>query len=202
MQETDLSILSTINETLSENPDARQREIASRTSLSLGMTNAVLRRFAEKGWIMMRRISTRNIRYVLTPAGMNELARRSARYMRRTFSNIRDCYDSVEEHIRQAKKDGYTSVILYGESDISFLIDYACRQERLPFSVVRTLRHKPRTEAEAAAQVQAGPESIPKVPAKVFGIVSELACCGAEDALLQQGCIGVYELAGKGKEEK
>jgi DNA-binding MarR family transcriptional regulator len=182
MQENDLSILSDISKTLSENPAAGQREIAKKSSLSLGMTNALLRRFAEKGWILMNRISARNIRYVLTPEGMNELARRSYHYMKRTFGELRDFYDTIGTGIRRAKKAGNTAAVLYGKSDIAFIIESVCRRENIPFTSVSPLQCSDR---------------LPMVPEGTLGSIAESVCPGAEAALREQGCVSVYELAGK-----
>jgi hypothetical protein len=55
---------------------------------------------------MAKRLSTRNIRYILTPEGMNELAHRSYHYMRRTFTEVQECAAAVEAHIMQAKALG------------------------------------------------------------------------------------------------
>jgi hypothetical protein len=133
MPNTDYILLSNMNSTLSANPGAKQREIATGMGLSLGMTNIVLRKFAAKGWVLVKRLSPRNVRYALTPEGMNELTHRSYSYMRRTFAEVRDCGAAVEIRIAEARKSGYTKVELYGESDIAFIFEWACRLAGLEF---------------------------------------------------------------------
>ena len=56
-----------------------------------GITADVRRRGAHRSAGEVRWLSARNIRYILTPEGMNELAHRSYHYMRRTFTEVREC---------------------------------------------------------------------------------------------------------------
>ncbi len=51
--DTELSLIESLGEAQCTQARITQRELASRTGLSLGMTNALLRRFAEKGWVKL-----------------------------------------------------------------------------------------------------------------------------------------------------
>src|SRR5574344_697527 len=128
MSDSDLSILSDINTTLSQNPDATQRDIAAQNGLSLGMTNAILRRFSAKGWILTKQISAKKICYMLTPEGMQLLAKRSYHYIQRTFDVINEYRNAVMDFVQGKKDDGITEIILIGNSDMEFLIEYACAE--------------------------------------------------------------------------
>jgi len=176
----DLTLLSNIRTTLDANPGAKQREIAAGMGLSLGMTNAVLRRFANKGWIMSKKISARNIRYILTPDGMNELAHRSYNYVRRTFKEVRDCGTAVEQRIMQAKEQGCTKVLLYGESDIAFIIEWACRRAGVEFVQMSV------------------PEKWTSPPDGGLGIVGETVDPALMEKLRAQGWNSVYDTAAAG----
>jgi len=124
--DSDLNLLSQVQKTLNQNPNANQRELARSANLSLGMTNALLRRFTDKGWLYMKKISTRNIQYVLTADGINELARRSSRYFKRTARLMRDYRDYITKVIADSVNNGCKKVLLVGETDLMFLFDSAC----------------------------------------------------------------------------
>lgn len=126
--DSDLNLLSQVQKTLNQNPNANQRELAKSANLSLGMTNALLRRFTDKGWLYMKKISTRNIQYVLTSDGINELARRSSRYFKRTARLMRDYITKV---IADSVNDGCKQVLIVGETDLMFLFDFACTDARI-----------------------------------------------------------------------
>ncbi len=72
------------------------------------------------------------MQYVLTPAGVQELARRSCRYLKRTMRVARDYKDEVSKIIRNAKQNGCTRVLLVGHTDLDFIIEYACSLYALP----------------------------------------------------------------------
>lgn len=106
-------------------PKVRQRDLAEIAGLSLGMTNAILKRLAEKGWITVRRINSRNIRYAVTPEGMDELVRRSYGYFKRTIKHVVRYRTTLEQFARQLSRDGYHTIILVGESDLDFIVEHA-----------------------------------------------------------------------------
>ncbi len=123
MNEKEIEILTNIN----KNPQTlSQRELARNSGLSLGMTNAVLKRLVQKGLLMVRKVNNRNIRYVVTPAGMEEITRRSYRYFKRTLKNVAEYKDRIEQLLVQIKADGYNGLVLVGSSDIDFIVEYLC----------------------------------------------------------------------------
>ena len=84
----------------------RQRDLARVAGLSLGMTNAILKRLAHKGWLVIRKVNNRNILYAVTPAGSDEIARRSYRYFKRTIKNVVDYKDAIERLVADAQAEG------------------------------------------------------------------------------------------------
>ncbi|HTO23188.1 MAG TPA: winged helix-turn-helix transcriptional regulator [Spirochaetia bacterium] len=111
-----------------------QRELANRTGLSLGMTNALLRRFAEKGWVKLTRLSAKSVQYGLTPEGMAEVARRTAGYFRRAARSAEQYRARLEQFVLQAKLDGASTLVLAGTSELDFLLEFACDRHGLVFA--------------------------------------------------------------------
>ncbi len=110
-----------------------QRDLAIAADLSLGMTNALLKRFSDKGWLLLKRLNARKIQYALTPEGVNEIAHRTYRYFRRTARAAGLYRDMIEEFVMRKKREGVTRLVLAGVSDIDFLIEYACERHGLLF---------------------------------------------------------------------
>ena len=129
----EISLLTNVHETLLSSPEASQRDISKALNMSLGMTNNILKRFVEKGWICMNKISPRNIRYVLTPDGLKEVAKRSYNYVKRTIKNVYDYKELIVNYIQEEKLKGIKKVVLLGEDDIDFIIEYACQKNNLSF---------------------------------------------------------------------
>lgn len=127
----DLALLQNINQTLVSTPNANQRELAKNANVSIGLMNAVLKRFVERGWIMLKNVNVRKIAYALTEQGLNELKARSRIFAKRTFALASEYNQILYDKIINAKSRGKTSVILYGKSYIEFLIEYACEKAQV-----------------------------------------------------------------------
>jgi DNA-binding MarR family transcriptional regulator len=110
-----------------------QRDLARTAGLSLGMTNAVLKRLAQKGWLSIRKINNRNIRYIVSPAGVEQIADRSFSYFKRTLRNIVEYREGIEQFVRETRSHGYAGVVLVGGSDLDFIVEHACRENGMKF---------------------------------------------------------------------
>lgn len=108
------------------NDSLKQRELADKVGISLGMTNAILKRLIEKGWLMTKRLNSRNISYVVSPAGMEEIFKKGYRYFKRTIDDVRLYKEEIERLVSDAAAAGYKTVALVGKSDLDFLVEFAC----------------------------------------------------------------------------
>lgn len=115
------------------NDSLKQRELADKAGISLGMTNAILKRLIEKGWLMTKRLNSRNISYVVSPAGIEEIFKRGYRYFKRTIDDVILYKTGIEQLIAEASEAGYKTVALVGKSDLDFIVEYACGKVGLGF---------------------------------------------------------------------
>jgi DNA-binding MarR family transcriptional regulator len=111
----------------------RQRDLALVAGMSLGMTNAILKRLVTRGLLTMRRINSRKILYAVSPAGREEIARRSYSYFKRTLRNIVYYKNSIDELVRGLKAAGYSRVCLVGFSDVDFIVEHFCGKYGLAY---------------------------------------------------------------------
>lgn len=131
--EQDLATLQVISETLNEEPQASQRTLAKKANVSLGMMNAILGRFVERGWIMLTNVNGRKLAYAVTADGIAELAKRGKAFALRTFKLANVYSETFCKKFMEAKAAGKTKVVLYGDSYIKFIIKYACNEVGLDF---------------------------------------------------------------------
>ena len=111
----------------------KQRDLADKAGISLGMTNAILKRLIEKGWLMTKRLNSRNISYVVSPAGIEKIFKRGYLYFKRTIDDIHLYKNEIEQLISEAVDAGYKTLALAGKSDLDFLVEYACDKAGLVF---------------------------------------------------------------------
>ena len=114
-------------------PEIRQRDLAEIAGLSLGMTNAILKRLAGKGFLTIKRVNNRNIHYIVTPSGIEAITRKSYHYFKRTIKNVVYYREAIEDLIADIKKQGYEGIILKGPSDLDFIVEHACRKSGLKY---------------------------------------------------------------------
>ena len=114
----------------------RQRDLAQTAGASLGMTNAILKRLAKKGWITIKKLNSRNIQYAVTIEGINEIIHRSYRYFKRTIRNVVYYKDLLEDLVNRARRRNVNAVILVGRSDLDFIVEHACRRCGMNFTRV------------------------------------------------------------------
>lgn len=102
---------------LESEPEISQRELADRLGISLGRTNYVLKGLLEKGWVKTRNFKNSKNKwayaYFLTPEGIVEKGRITARYIKRKVQE----YESLRKEVEGLREQ-------YGE-----LFEQARREE-------------------------------------------------------------------------
>ena len=116
----------------SQNP-VRQRDLARIIGLSLGMTNAILKRLAQKGLLQVQKVNNRNIQYAVSAKGMEEIAHRSYRYLKRTIKNVVYYKEAIDRQIQEIGSRGYQRLVLVGSSDLDFIVEHLCHKHHLVF---------------------------------------------------------------------
>lgn len=130
MHEKELEILAHLH----QDTNLHQRDLSRIVGLSLGMTNAILKRLATKGYLMVRKVNNRNIKYVVSPAGVEEISRRGYHYFKRTIKNIVNYKENLQGLLQEVKGRGVERIVLEGESDVDFIIEHLCAKTGLQFS--------------------------------------------------------------------
>ena len=102
-----------------------QRSLSGRLGVALGLTNLLVRRLVSKGYVRMAGAGTRQVRYLLTPAGLDALARAT----RISLLNTVHLYTETREQIRASLNalsercavgaDGRKRVVFYGAGDVA-----------------------------------------------------------------------------------
>ncbi len=122
LYERELDILEAIH----NRRNIKQRDLAHVLGISVGMTNAIIRRLGQKGLLTVRKVNNRNIRYVVSADGMEALAKRSVRYLKSTIRNVVDSKQAIEELVVAVKRLGYTEIHLLGSSALDFVVEHVC----------------------------------------------------------------------------
>jgi DNA-binding MarR family transcriptional regulator len=104
----------------------RQRDLARVLGISLGMTNAIVKRLAQKGWLTIRKVNNRNIRYAVSARGIEQITRRSYQYFKQTIKSIVYFREDIEALAREVSSRGFGGICLIGPSQLDFIVEHAC----------------------------------------------------------------------------
>lgn len=96
----------TLIEAISQESSLTQRELSQNTGLSLGMTNILLKKLINKGYIKVKHLDWKRTQYLLTMKGMMEMSRKSYSYALHTLNQFRVIRKSMRAIIMQEYKKG------------------------------------------------------------------------------------------------
>jgi DNA-binding MarR family transcriptional regulator len=131
-----------ILDTISRTELIKQRELSKTVGLSLGMTNAIIRRLIKKGLLQIKKMNNRRIQYLISPSGVKAIAQRSYSYFKRTVSNMVLYRKNILGIVDKCIQDGYKVISLIGDSDIDFIIEHSCYTEGLQFQRETSIGNK------------------------------------------------------------
>ena len=114
----------------------KQRDLAVIAGLSLGMTNAILKRLIDKGLVTIKKVNSRNISYAVSPLGIEEISKKSYGFFKRTIKNIVIYKEAINDVVIDARENGFTTICLAGRSDIDFIIEHICGKNKLLYEKV------------------------------------------------------------------
>ena len=123
--ESEIDIL----EILKNKNKVTQREISSETGISLGMVNYLIKKFVKKGFVKIERLNSKNLRYILTPKGMREKAKKTLKYMRSSYRAINDVKRKIINISQRVKNKGNDLYLINDSSEIYELVSSILEEE-------------------------------------------------------------------------
>ncbi len=108
-----------------------QRDLSQRLSLSLGMTNILLKRLISKGYIRITQLNKRKVHYLLTSKGLSEKLRKSLKYTLKTIHSMELIKESLKVLLRNLHHDGVREYWLMGQTDLITLIHMVAKEINL-----------------------------------------------------------------------
>ena len=72
-------------EHIEQNPDATQASLAAQVGVAVGTVNWHLKRLVAKGYVKVRHVERRKLRYIITPDGITLRANLTVDYIQNSF---------------------------------------------------------------------------------------------------------------------
>lgn len=137
-----------ILEKIESDSDVTQAGLASVLGMAVGTVNFVVTRLVKKGYIRVKQLERRRLKYIITPQGIalrTKLAMDSIRYSMRLYRETRE---EAKRLVNQVRRQNYKQLAIRGNSELADVVALTCleldvevRPERpgsnLPVIVIR-----------------------------------------------------------------
>ncbi len=115
-------------------PNVSQRMLATRLGIAVGLVNAYVKRFYQKGYIKIKNLPSNRIRYMITPEGFVEKAKLTYNYICYSINYFKDIRYKIENTYSMMLSSGIVEILLWGDGEIAELCYISSRG--LPIKIV------------------------------------------------------------------
>lgn len=141
-----------ILETLEQEPELRQVDLAARLGIAVGTVNWLLKRLVRRGYVKVKQIGRWRWSYLLTLEGMGEKTRLTRDYIRNSMQLYWETKKRTQELLREVKRAGYEEVQIEGDNDLVDVCRLTCMEQGVKVigsggsGLPPTTHHSPRTK--------------------------------------------------------
>ena len=118
MDTQDLRTLRILEE-IEDNQLPSQRYLASQLNVSLGLTNAFIKRLTKKGYFKIKTIPKNKIKYILTTKGVAEKTRLTYEYIQYSFRFYKRVRIILQKLYRKLNEQEVHRIVFYGSNEVA-----------------------------------------------------------------------------------
>jgi DNA-binding MarR family transcriptional regulator len=116
-------------EEIEHDPDVTQANLAAQLGVAVGTVNWHLKRLISKGYVKVKRLQRRKLRYIITPEGLAFRAHLAVNYIETSMRLYRKTRLHVRELLSQVQEAGYNQIFIEGDGDIGDIIRLTCMEQ-------------------------------------------------------------------------
>jgi DNA-binding MarR family transcriptional regulator len=113
-------------EQIEDDPDVNQASLASQLGVAVGTVNWYLKRLIEKGYVKVKRLQRRKLRYIITPEGIAFRTRLTLNYIETSMRLYHRVREQVHAELVVIRQSGHTRVLIVGDGDIADICKLTC----------------------------------------------------------------------------
>ncbi|MBT6045260.1 MAG: winged helix-turn-helix transcriptional regulator [Candidatus Scalindua sp.] len=125
-----------ILERLENNGHLTQRELSKEVGIALGLVNHLLKKMVKKGWIKIKNLDSKKIKYLITPDGAREKSSLLYKRVESTIHFYLDAKRVIKDKVIHLKNEGIENVSIYGINHISEVLFIVLKELGLELSSV------------------------------------------------------------------
>jgi DNA-binding MarR family transcriptional regulator len=119
----------TLLEQIERDPDVSQATLAAQLGVAVGTVNWHMKRLISKGYLKVKRLQRRKLRYIITPEGLAFRALLTVDYIENSMRLYRRTRQHVRELLVQVRQAGYDQVVIEGDGDIADICRLTCLEQ-------------------------------------------------------------------------
>ena len=104
---------------VSKSEHVNQRYLSKKLGMASGLVNLYVKRLARKGFIKIKGINRRRLKYLITPSGIAEKTRLTYEFALISYKYFKNTTDEIKKKLGQMVEGGETDVVVYGLGELS-----------------------------------------------------------------------------------
>lgn len=125
-----------ILEKIENNGHLTQRDLSREVGIALGLINHLLKKMVKKGWIKIKNVDARRIKYLITPEGAREKSGLLYKRVENTIHFYLEAKRVIKEKVMHLKNEGVESVSIYGINHIAEVLFIVLKELKLELAYV------------------------------------------------------------------
>lgn len=109
-------------------PDVTQRDLSRRLGIALGLTNALMRNLAQKGYIRVTRARWQRRLYALTPKGFTRKVQLTVSYIQRFLGHYQTIRQTLRQELAPLELHAESRVAIFGTGELAELVYLGLRE--------------------------------------------------------------------------
>ena len=109
-------------------PDVTQRDLSRRVGIALGLTNALMRNLAQKGYIRVTRARWKRRLYALTPKGFTLKVQLTVSYIQRFLGHYQAIRQTLRQELAPLELHAESRVAIFGTGELAELVYLGLRE--------------------------------------------------------------------------
>jgi len=121
----------TILEYIEKDPDTTQASLAKKIGVAVGTVNWHLKRLVAKGYVKVKRLERKKLRYIITPEGIALRAHLLVDFIQSSMEMYRLVRERSLEVIKTLKDRGFQAARIEGDGEIAEILQLTCLEHGL-----------------------------------------------------------------------
>lgn len=125
-----------ILEKIENNGHLTQRDLSKEVGIALGLVNHLLKKMVRKGWIKLKNVNAKRIKYLITPQGAKEKSKLLYKRVESTIHFYLEAKRVIKDKVVHLKNEGVRSVSIYGVNHIAEVLFIVLKELELSLDCV------------------------------------------------------------------